>query len=123
MDDLGITMLLQLILPKELTEYFEVRGYREEGRKIELMLEEKNVVPEGYKKEDLLSKGFYDPVIIQDFPLRDRPLYLNIKRRRWLEKSTNNVIFRDWNTVAQGTKLTKEFADFLKELFRQTTDK
>ena len=70
MDDLGITMLLQLILPKELTEYFEVRGYREEGRKIELMLEEKNVVPEGYKKEDLLSKGFYDPVIIQDFPFR-----------------------------------------------------
>ena len=112
-----------MILPKELSDYFTVLGIKEEDKNIELFLEEKNIPPEGYKKDDLLSKGFYEPVTIQDFPLRDRPVYLNIKRRRWKVKSTQKSISRDWKTVAQGTQLTQEFADFLKELYRLSSSK
>ncbi|PQV51534.1 hypothetical protein CLV33_101458 [Jejuia pallidilutea] len=38
------------------------------------------------------------------------------KRRRWLDKTTWQVVQRDWNLVAQGTLMTSEFAAFLKAL-------
>ncbi len=123
MSNIDLSTLIKLILPKELSDYFTVLGIKEEDKNIELFLEEKNIPPEGYKKDDLLSKGYYEPVSIQDFPLRDRPVYLNIKRRRWKVKSTQKSISRDWKTVAQGTQLTQEFADFLKELYRLSSSK
>jgi hypothetical protein len=43
---------------------------------------------------------------------------LHIKRRRWLNEDTGKVVFRNWDMIAQGTRITKEFADFLKELGR-----
>ena len=33
-----------------------------------IYLEEKNVVPEQYSSQETESKGFYDPVVVQDFP-------------------------------------------------------
>ncbi|WP_425436640.1 ISAon1 family transposase N-terminal region protein, partial [Mangrovibacterium marinum] len=48
------------------------------------------------------------------FPLRDKPLFLHIRRRRWLVESTELVVSRNWNTVAQGTRMTSGFATFLK---------
>ncbi len=42
---------------------------------------------------------------------------LCIKRRRWEVKDTGKTISRDWNVVQQGTRMTKEFADFLKDLY------
>ena len=53
---------------------------------------------------------------IQDFPLRGKTVYLHAKRRRWLDKITKKVVQRDWNLVAQGTRMTTEFADFSKEI-------
>ncbi|WP_445297855.1 ISAon1 family transposase N-terminal region protein [Flavobacterium oreochromis] len=50
--------------------------------------------------------------------MREYKVYLHIKRRRWLNLSTNKVVFRDWNLVAKGTRLTQEFASFLKEINR-----
>lgn len=122
-DKIDFSVLIKFLLPKELTDYFTIEGLREDGRNIELFIEENNIPPEGYNQEELLSKGFHSPITIQDFPLRDRPVYLNIRRRRWEVKSTKKIISRDWNAVAHGTKLTQEFADFLKELFRQTGNK
>ncbi|MGL5262175.1 MAG: ISAon1 family transposase N-terminal region protein, partial [Bacteroides sp.] len=40
------------------------------------------------------------------------------KRRRWLNKSTGQLVQRDWSLVAKGTRLTAEFASFLKEINR-----
>ncbi|MGL6014937.1 MAG: ISAon1 family transposase N-terminal region protein [Selenomonadaceae bacterium] len=36
--------------------------------------------------DKLLSKGFYEPVTIQDFPLRGKACYLKVKRRRWQKR-------------------------------------
>ena len=123
MATINLLEIIKYIFPKELTDYFDVIQFEEENNYLRFYLEERNVPPDGYSKDEVLSKGFYDPIEIQDFPLRERAVYLNIKRRRWKEKATNKILHRDWNTVAQGTKLTQEFADFLKEIYRYTTHK
>ena len=45
-------------------------------------------------------------------------IYLHVKRRRWTDKGSGEIIQRDWNLVAQGTRMTTEFAAFLKEISR-----
>ncbi|MHA7060311.1 ISAon1 family transposase N-terminal region protein [Aquimarina sp. M1] len=37
-------------------------------------------------------------------------------RRRWLNEATNKVVTRDWQLVAKGTRITSDFATFLKEI-------
>ena len=39
------------------------------------------------------------------------------RRRRWILKSSNEYISRNWRMVAEGTRLTQDFASFLKELY------
>nr|WP_241149233.1 hypothetical protein [Parabacteroides distasonis] len=57
---------------------------------------------------------FYPPASIHDFPLRGKSLILHVRRRRWLDLDTGNPYMRDWEVVAKGTRLTEEFASFLK---------
>ena len=80
-----------------------------------LYFEERNVLPKE-ESERTLAHGFHKEVTIQDFPLRGNTVYLHVKRRRWLDKATKQVVQRDWTLVAQGTRMTKEFAAFLKEI-------
>ena len=39
-------------------------------------------------------------------------MYLHIKRRRWTNKNTGEIVKRDWNLVAKVTRITQEFAAF-----------
>ncbi len=111
--------LVKLMLPEELFEYFEVTNLINEDRSVSVFLDELNIIPEEFSGEKLTSKGFYPTSVIQDFPVRDKALYLHVRRRRWLVESTKEVVTRDWDLVAEGTRYTRSFADFLKELFGQ----
>ena len=71
-----------------------------------------------FKDEKLESKGFLPEIYVQDFPIRNQKVTLCIKRRRWEVRNTNEIITRDWKVVQQGTRMTKEFADFLKAVYR-----
>ncbi|WP_420834733.1 ISAon1 family transposase N-terminal region protein [Aquimarina longa] len=64
----------------------------------------------------IISHGFHKEITIQDFPIRGKKVYLHIKRRRWLDKSTKEIAPRNLDLVAQGTRMTVEFATFLKVL-------
>ncbi|MGD9930252.1 MAG: hypothetical protein AB7U05_09540 [Mangrovibacterium sp.] len=108
--------LIRLILPEELFEFFLMVDHEVTNKQVHVYLEEKDLKPEGYESEKLTSKGFHSPITIQDFPLRDKPLFLHIRRRRWLIESSGQVVSRDWNSVAQGTRMTTGFATFLKGL-------
>jgi hypothetical protein len=55
---------------------------------------------------------------VNDFPIRGKSLLLDIRRRRWIDKKTGEYIHRDFHIVADGTRLTQEFATFLKGLHR-----
>jgi len=107
---------LDLILPQGILEYFLLTNFTSSISEISLYLEEKNMIPEEYVSDKLISKGFFDEITVQDFPLRGKAVYLHIRRRRWLNQTTGAVVFRDWNMVAQGTRMTTEFASFLKAI-------
>lgn len=114
---------LDLILPQGILAYFLLTNFTSASSEICLYLEEKNDIPEEYQGDKLISKGFFDEITVQDFPLRGKAVYLHIRRRRWLNQTTGGIVFRDWNMVAQGTRMTTEFASFLKALSGYQTGK
>ena len=111
--------LIKLVLPQFLVEHFDlVKSNKEKEEVLHLYFEERNIPPQEYSSRILTSKGFHKEVTIQDFPLRGNTVYLHVRRRRWIDKHTSEVVQRDWNLVAQGTRMTTEFAAFLKEISR-----
>jgi hypothetical protein len=114
----SLHILLDLVFPEGLKAYFELKDHKSDADNLHLYLEEINSIPEEFKGQKLESKGFFDEVTLQDFPIRGRNVYLHIKRRRWLNHTTGRVVFRDWELVAKGTRITKDFAAFLKEISR-----
>lgn len=113
--------LIKLLLPEIIVDYFELTSYEKGEEILHLYLREINSIPEEYRQCKLSSKGFFDEITVQDFPIRGHQVYLHISRRRWLNEDTGKVVFRDWNLVADGTRVTQEFASFLKEINRFQT--
>ncbi|RZK04428.1 MAG: transposase, partial [Flavobacterium sp.] len=99
-------------------DFFNVSNVIVSDQGFNIYLEEKNVVPAEFKGQRLTSKGFMDEIKVQDFPIRGKAGYLIVKRRRWINQTTLSIVSRNWNYVAQGTRMTKEFADFLKVIAR-----
>lgn len=110
--------LLKVILPEALVEYFDFEKYTKEGETIHLYFTEKNSTPAEFAKVKLSSKGFFPEITIQDFPIRGHNAFLHVTRRRWLNADTGKVVYRNWDLVANGTRMTEEFAAFLKEISR-----
>ena len=80
---------------------------------------EKKVIPEQYKESVYKSSGFMEPRLIEDYPIRNMLVSLSIKRRKWDILVDDHIIkvSRDWNTIiTQATRISTEFAAFLKEL-------
>ena len=115
--------LARLLFPEGIWEYFELTNIHQDKEEIWFYLEETNKVPEEFKDQKLISKGFLPESSIQDFPLRGKPVTLFVKRRRWFNTTTGELVTRDWNLVAEGTRMTQEFASFLKEISRYRPNK
>ena len=107
----------RLLLPEGTLDYFIIADVKESSTDIVIFLEEKNEVPSEYSNIKVESKGFYDPVVVQDFPIRGKKLFLNIRRRRWIVKDDGRYVSRNWKLVAEGCRMTHDFASFLKELY------
>lgn len=109
-------ILIQALLPKEVFDYFKIVKVDIEAGVIDVHLDELNLTPEEYSNEKLISKGFHEPAVFQDFPIRDNAVYLHVRRRKWLVESSSKVISRQWDLSAKGSRYTKGFATFLKGL-------
>ena len=107
---------IKFVLPEVLVDHFDLVKSEKKDKILHLSFEERNVLPKEIKDRSLQSKGFHKEITIQDFPLRGKTVFLHIKRRRWLNKISQKAIQRDWNLVAQGTRMTVEFAAFFKVL-------
>ena len=114
--------LVEAFLPKDLFQYFEITNVNITDKKIQVDLDELNNVPVSHKNVKLISKGFHSPVIIQDFPIRERAVFLHVRRRKWKEERTGKIISNNWDTMAKGTRFTKGFASFLKDVLGQLPD-
>lgn len=112
------TSLLRLFLPDFILENFEFTGSIEESDTLHIHLEEINRLPSEWESIKVESKGFFPEVTVQDFPIRGHKAFFHIKRRRWLNLESGKVIYREWTLVEKGTRLTEEFAAFLKEISR-----
>ncbi len=114
-----IEKLLKYLFPQEIYDYFDLVNLEEDNTgRLLLYLDEKAIKPTEHSDKELISKGFDDPVQIQDFPIRDKAVYIVVRRRKWMDKATGNIYSTNWNLTAKGTSYTSEFAAFLKELFR-----
>lgn len=111
-------LLVNLLFPEGILDYFEVTHIQQYEKEISIYLEELNIIPEQYKSNKLLSKGFLPETRIQDFPVRGRAVYLYVKRRRWINTDTGEIVTRNWDLVREGTRMTSEFASFLKAILR-----
>lgn len=103
--------LVKLLLPEILVDNFELTSFTKDEI-LHLYLKEIYSIPKEYRTEKISSKGFFPEIIVQDFPIRGHRVFLHITRRRWLNEDTGKVVFRDWNLVADGTRITDEFAFF-----------
>lgn len=115
---MALLALLSLVLPTGILENFDIERHTIDSPRVDLYLVEKLISPEGFSPESIISHGYHQETTIQDFPLRDKSLYLHIKRRRWLIKASGQVISRDLSFIATGTRISAEFAVFLKEVYR-----
>lgn len=106
-----------LLLPEVLVKYFDMIKYEIKGEEIHFYFTEHNQAPDEFKDVKLNSKGFFAEATVQDFPIRGKNVFLHITRRRWLNENTGNVVTRDWQLVAKGTRITSDFAAFLKSLY------
>jgi hypothetical protein len=116
-------LLAKYVLPEEIFRYFEIVKIVSEGRELHLYLEELNEFPAGYNQGELESKGFHKETVLKDFPIREKPSFLHVRRRRWLEKGTGKTVSRDWHLVSEGTHYTQGFASFLKGLVGYLPDR
>jgi hypothetical protein len=114
--------LVSLVLPSGILDFFSITKVAHTEEVLNIYLEEKNIKPEEFKTCKLTSKGFFDEIKVQDFPIRGKDVYLFIRRRRW-EDEEGSIVYRNWEHVAKGTRMTKEFAAFLKVISRFQTGK
>jgi len=108
--------IAKLLLPEVLIEYFDLTSHTIKGEEIHFYFKEDNITPVEFKDQNLTSKGFFVEATLQDFPIRGKQVYLHITRRRWINETTGKAVSRDWGLVAKGTRMTKEFATFLKQI-------
>lgn len=106
--------ILKLLLPEFLIDNFQIVKVEEIAQRIDIYLEENKNIPNNLKENEYVSHGFHKQVKIKDFPIRGKQVNLLVKRRRWLNKETKEVISKDWKLIAKGTRMTDDFATFLK---------
>ena len=110
--------IVSYILPNEIFESFEVvrtEADEQDGEKrLHIYLEEKNHPPSS--PVPLYPNGFYESSSMTDFPIPNHKTLLHVCRRRWKDAEGNSYS-NDWQFVAKGTRISTEFALFLKPKF------
>lgn len=111
------------IMPKDWIGIFTVDDLVEKENEWNLLLTEKaHLVPEKIKQLQYSLNGYCKPIELMSFPFGGRPVYIKIRRRRWIIKGDTESYCNTYDLHYPGIKATKPFADFLKELDRESLD-
>lgn len=115
--------VLSGLMPIEWLEWFEVEKIEEKRKAWNILLREKEgMVPEEIGAQEWSLNGYCNPIELMTFPLRSKPVYIEIMRRRWMIKGSKEIMHNTYDLHYPGVKATKPFADFLKELDRDALD-
>lgn len=110
----NIEQVISLILPEGLLDLFEIVNVATDNEThINIWLDERHIPPQNMETT-YFSKGFTPESVIQDFPVRGKALFLHIRKRKWLNLKTNQIINKSFDLTHIGTRLSKEFTAFLK---------
>lgn len=119
-----IQSLLKVLFPEVIAIHFEISSVKELKERIEIRMDElSELVPPGLAScSNIVLDGFCNPLELQSFPLKGKPVYIKLYRRRWKQKGTEQHFSNTYDIHPEGVKATKEFASFLKEAFGQSPD-
>lgn len=88
--------LVRMMFPSSLLDSFDVVGIDESGegddKTAVFKFEEKDEYKQAESGHEYEKNGFYESTTITDFPLRDRKVRLEIKRRRWIDRTTGKSV-------------------------------
>lgn len=118
--------LARMFLPYDMLDYFDVSGFEEEltggtilngsypEKVLHIRLDESDWQHHG--DAGYRPNGFAEETRVDDFPVRDRKCILHVRRRRWLTPDGRSEVL-DYGELlgAKGTRLSRDFAAFLKE--------
>lgn len=110
------------MLPDGLESYFEFKKVEKSENKFKIILIEKNILPRNLPKEyqgKKVVESTLSELTIDYFPIKGRKGEIVLKRRAWKFEDVDKWLKRKIDICAPGTKLEKEFADFLKEFDRE----
>ena len=109
--------VLKTVFAEVITDNFEFVDYKETDTTLEYWLDELEYMSrEDYKQGSVRPYGFTESKTIQDFPIRGRSVYLHVRRRKWIDRSTGEIFTYTYDNLNEdGSKLTPEFVSFLKE--------
>jgi hypothetical protein len=108
--------IAKLLLTEILAHYFKLTKHELKQGELHFYFTELNSIPDEFKEVKLCSIVFFPETTVQDFPIKNKNIYLHIIRRRWLNESSKIVITIHCQLIAKGTRITSEFATFLKQI-------
>ena len=106
-----------MFLPQGLGELFEMVRFERTEQAYNIWLDEKKERSEaGRRNPNIVARCYTDYVVIQDYPLRGRPVYLHMRKNKWWNKETNEIFSYNLELPNEdGTRLSAEFVSFLKD--------
>jgi len=108
--------LLDYLLPEKILDYFDYHSINKKDGILEITLREKKKLPQlpvEHRDKKIITKGYKD-ICIDDFPIRGKKVILRLRRRIWKIEGVEELFKQPIDIAHTGTKLEKEFADFLK---------
>jgi len=120
-DSVLLSHVLSVLIPESLLS-FKLVSVKEHSSYIELRLEDSadKIPKELQNSQTVVLDGFTNPIELQSFPLKGKPVYFKIYRRRWKEPGSKKHYSHSYDLHPEGVKATHEFASFLKDEVRQT---
>ncbi len=112
-----------MFISKDLLKFFSIEKIKDKRKEWNIVLSERvDQVPEEIKSKEVSLNGYCKPLELMAYPVGGKPVYLKIKRRRWVVKGEKESHINTYDLHYPGVKATKELSDFLKELNRNELD-
>lgn len=109
--------MIWMCLPQGLDELFEIVRFERTDQAYDIWLDEKKERSEEDRlNPNIVARGYTDYIVIQDYPMRGRPVYLHMRKNKWWNKSTGEIFSYNLELPSEdGTRLSAEFVSFLKD--------
>lgn len=97
-----------------LEELFEIVRFERSEQACDIRPDEKKKLSaDDRRNPNIIAQGYTDCAVIQDYPLRGRPVRLHTRKNKWWDKKSNEIFSYDLELPnEEGTRLSAEFVAF-----------